>query len=595
MRQVVSALVVLASAASLALGETPYAGNSSIRSFTHYSGTNQLGSETGVASYAYDARGNRSSYAGPSGTYTYSYDLTDNLTGVLLSGNSLYTASYDATGKRVTAVTSTTTTHYLYNPDGELIAEVNGSGAPVARYTWGPGGPISRIAGANRRYYLLDGLGNVRFLASKQAGITDRYTYDAWGNVITSQGLTPNALRWCGEFGYEWVPATGLYHVGAREYDPKVGRWLQRDPLGPQGGDPNVYAYVRNRPTTHLDNGGREIVAILETALDVGSLAWDLGRLAFGDDETREEANKDLAIDTACLFIPYVNSVAIKACKGAVKLIQRMGTLNEKICLPAGTLVLTTTGPLPIEQIQPGMLVVARSDTGGDVPVLVESADSHTAEQLLQFSFNTGNSVASTPQHPFYRLGSGWTHAEHLSVGDQLQTQSLQVTITAIQAVAGPVTVYRLSVADPHNYFVGDDAVLVHNKWLIGLIYRAIKNALVHHDDFAKMARIRELGRAGEAAANVTGPKKAIRSLTGTATRIPDEVNKKTLLEVENCAFVTVTKQLEDYRLWAKKKGLDFILAVRDLNGVSDGLIEWAEKGWVEIVELPLVRRGRWK
>jgi len=170
MRRVVIGLVTLSCTASFASIDI---GNRLTHDSTHYSGTNQLGSETGVATYSYDPRGNRSSYAGPSGTYTYSYDLIDNLTGVQLSGISVYAASYDATGKRVTAVTSTTTTHYLYNPDGELIAEVNGSGALVARYTWGPGGPISRIAGANRRYYLLDGLRNVRLLVAKNTGITD--------------------------------------------------------------------------------------------------------------------------------------------------------------------------------------------------------------------------------------------------------------------------------------------------------------------------------------------------------------------------------------------------------------------------------------
>ena len=40
---------------------------------------------------------------------------------------------------------------------------------------------------------------------------------------------------WNGAYGYEYIPFTGLYHVGAREYDPRTERWLQRDPIDVAG------------------------------------------------------------------------------------------------------------------------------------------------------------------------------------------------------------------------------------------------------------------------------------------------------------------------------------------------------------------------
>ena len=58
------------------------------------------------------------------------------------------------------------------------------------------------------------------------------YSYDEWGRLIGSgdprQGLnlTRNLFAWNGAYGYEWVPETGLYHVGAREYAPRTARWL---------------------------------------------------------------------------------------------------------------------------------------------------------------------------------------------------------------------------------------------------------------------------------------------------------------------------------------------------------------------------------
>jgi len=44
-------------------------------------------------------------------------------------------------------------------------------------------------------------------------------------------------------------------HVGARYYDPSSGRFLQRDPIGIEGGA-NVYAYVRNGPALRVDPPG---------------------------------------------------------------------------------------------------------------------------------------------------------------------------------------------------------------------------------------------------------------------------------------------------------------------------------------------------
>ncbi|MBK8915254.1 MAG: RHS repeat-associated core domain-containing protein [Phycisphaerales bacterium] len=48
----------------------------------------------------------------------------------------------------------------------------------------------------------------------------------------------------------------GYVHVGARYYDPAVGRFLQRDPIGLFGGF-NVYAYCANNPVSHVDPTGR--------------------------------------------------------------------------------------------------------------------------------------------------------------------------------------------------------------------------------------------------------------------------------------------------------------------------------------------------
>jgi RHS repeat-associated protein len=105
---------------------------------------------------------------------------------------------------------------------------------------------------------VLDGLGHTRLLLDSSGNITDRYSYDAWGNPIEQVGTTFNPFRWNAAYGYEWTPAISLYHVGAREYDPRTARWLQRDPIDASSGDPNLYRYAGNDPINQVDPDGTD-------------------------------------------------------------------------------------------------------------------------------------------------------------------------------------------------------------------------------------------------------------------------------------------------------------------------------------------------
>jgi RHS repeat-associated protein len=75
----------------------------------------------------------------------------------------------------------------------------------------------------------------------------------------SSRGGAGVGLLLARAYGYEWVPETGLYHVGAREYDPRTARWLQRDPIDAASGDPNLYRYCGNDPVNYRDPTGTEI------------------------------------------------------------------------------------------------------------------------------------------------------------------------------------------------------------------------------------------------------------------------------------------------------------------------------------------------
>jgi hypothetical protein len=90
------------------------------------------------------------------------------------------------------------------------------------------------------------------------------------------------------------------------------------------------------------------------------------------------------------------------------------------------------------------------------------------------------------------------------------------------------------------------------------------------------------IGRAGEEAAGITGPKSQIKSPTGTAKfRVPDQLDDtaQILREVKNVARLSYTKQLRDYALYAQQKGYTFELITRQTTQLSGPLRAAIERG----------------
>jgi RHS repeat-associated protein len=77
------------------------------------------------------------------------------------------------------------------------------------------------------------------------------YEYSPFGELLRVEGpyAAANPFRFSSKFTDD---ETGLVCYGLRYYNPALGRFLNRDPIGEAGGE-NLYAFVGNGPVNRLD------------------------------------------------------------------------------------------------------------------------------------------------------------------------------------------------------------------------------------------------------------------------------------------------------------------------------------------------------
>ncbi len=176
------------------------------------------------------------------------------------------------------------TTLYLYDFEGNLIAETDSLGKVLAEYLYRGRVRLAKVVNGSIYYYHNDQLGTPEFLTNAAGTVVWEAIYKPFGDAEVKPGSTQtNHFRFQGQY---FDSETGLHYNHHRYYDPKTGRYLTPDPIGLAGGI-NPYIYVSNDPVNVVDPLGLQVSRMMEPLGGgggglVGGGAGVLGRIGGG-------------------------------------------------------------------------------------------------------------------------------------------------------------------------------------------------------------------------------------------------------------------------------------------------------------------------
>ena len=154
---------------------------------------------------------------------------------------------------------------------------------------------------------------------------------------------------------------------------------------------------------------------------------------------------------------------AVAAFSGGAYLRMKQGS---PACFVAGTMILTASGLVAIENIKVGDKVVSTNpDTFETAEKTVLETYIREVSQLVHLIIND-ELITTTADHPFYVKNQGFINAGELQVGDEVVSSNANAYLVEnvyIEIVECPETVYNFQVEDFHTYHVGNISVWVHN------------------------------------------------------------------------------------------------------------------------------------
>ncbi|MCU7850503.1 MAG: hypothetical protein KZQ89_21520, partial [Candidatus Thiodiazotropha sp. (ex Lucinoma kastoroae)] len=208
----------------------------------------------GDAAYSYTANGELTEKTENGVITHFTYDVLGNLMQVRLPGDVIIDYVIDGKNRRIgKKVNGELVQGFLFKDQLNPIVELDGDGNITSHFVYGSkiNVPAYMVKDGVSYRVVSDHLGSPRLIVNTLTGeVAQRVDYDSWGNVIldTNPGFQPFGFA-----GGIYDHHTQLMRFGARDYDPKIARWMAKDPIGFDGDGVNIFTYAGSDPVNFID------------------------------------------------------------------------------------------------------------------------------------------------------------------------------------------------------------------------------------------------------------------------------------------------------------------------------------------------------
>ncbi len=259
-------------------------------------------SDAVIDQYAYDATGNRLSFANAAGSTSYAYPATSHrlsqvgnvargydetgnavsiggadrqfvyndrnrMVQVKRSGVAAQNYAYNGKGERVRRWLGADSTVTAYDEAGRWLGDYDAVGLPRQQVIWMDDLPVGVVADGVLHFIEPDHLGTPRSVI-EAASDTPVWHWalagEAFGDSAPDQDPDKNGTAFVFDMrfaGQRFDAASGLNYNYFRDYDSGVGRYLQSDPIGLVGGM-GTYAYVGGNSISLVDRFGLQATTV---------------------------------------------------------------------------------------------------------------------------------------------------------------------------------------------------------------------------------------------------------------------------------------------------------------------------------------------
>ncbi len=221
---------------------------------------------TEPASFRYDADGNLGEAPG----WKAAYDAENRLVELTCEG-AARRFHYNSLDHLVQMESAGRSRRYGHDLLGNLLFESEAGAKADRLYLYCHSRPVAVVdAEGGTLFYHYDQGGNTLALTGGDGSVAAAYAYSPFGRRLSSGEAAGNPFTFCGAFGAR-AAGDDLYHMRRRFYSATWGRFVQRDPLGLEGGT-NAYAYGANNPLFYIDPDGTLVLEAWLTWKAVGAV-----------------------------------------------------------------------------------------------------------------------------------------------------------------------------------------------------------------------------------------------------------------------------------------------------------------------------------